>query len=94
MALQKALVYTTSNGKNFPDHKSAAAEQATIDRTARLTALLLEEETVTGDIFSSEDIATLAAALVRIAPQLLGVLTLPSGRGPNKPKAPAAAAAA
>lgn len=86
MKLTKALTYTTTDGKTFADRKDAVARQSVIDRTARILVVLVSNEMTAADLAGAERPAEQAACLASIGVELLAALTLPSTRGPNKPK--------
>jgi hypothetical protein len=77
--IQKAAIYTTTDGASHLSFKAAKVAQDVIDRNARVDAVIAT--------FRSEGDAVNAYDIALRGPAFLEALTLPSGRAPRKPKA-------
>lgn len=75
--LKQSTVYTTSDGKTYPDHKTAKVAQDVIDRLDRVDGVIGSiADHLSGDRVSAYQIA-------QHGPAFLEALTLPSGRKPR-----------
>ena len=86
MSLKKTATWTTSDGKNHPDHKTAGAHQKYLDRLQRLRAAYAKFKGASLD--SGEEVV--AEFIAKHGDAFVEALTPPSGRKPRTPKAVAA----
>lgn len=81
-SLKASLVYTTTDGQQFPTHAAAKKAQDTIDRKARVEALVAKLEIADGVI--TPDV------VAYYGKDFIEALTIPSGRAPRTAKVVAA----